>query len=178
MATRPATAPLMAPKAVGLSRCSHSTAIQASAAAIVDNWMATKALVTTAIDADAAAPVNPNQPTHMNAAPQKENGKWFGIMSMRPYPCRGPMVIAITSALTPALMWITAPPAKSRLPRFASHPFPPHNDCANGTYTVATQQSPKTRKNEKWIRSTMPPATKARATDAIMPRYNERSASS
>src|SRR5215831_2396263 len=130
--------------------------------------MGTNAPVTVAIDAAADVPVNPNQPTHIKAAPQNENGKWFGIISIRPYPLRGPITIAITNALTPALIWMTAPPAKSKHPRLANHPLP-QNHCANGTYTATTQSNPKTRKNEKRTRSTIPPATNANAIDAIIP---------
>src|SRR5262249_14718454 len=110
--------------------------------------MATKAPVIVAIVAAEEAPANPNQPTHINAAPQKENGKSFDIISTRPYPLRGPITIAITNALTPALIWMTAPPAKSKQPRLANHP-PPQNQCANGAYTATTHSSPKRRKNEK-----------------------------
>src|SRR5678816_762885 len=174
MATNPATAPLAMPSAVGLSRCTHSTIIQERAAATQDIWIATHALVTTVMGARPAPEENPNQPTHINPTPRKENGRWWGIISVRPYPLRGPITIAATSAVTPALMWTTAPPAKSRHPSFASHP-PPHNHMARGPETSSVQSSANTKKKRNRTRSTIPPATNPSARVAVMAWYSGNS---
>ena len=41
------------------------------------------------------------------------------------------MMVAATRAETPAVVWTTMPPAKSRTPRWASQP-PPQTQCATG----------------------------------------------
>src|SRR5450631_1914140 len=69
MATNPATAPEIAPRMLGLPLWIHSTVIQASAAAAVAKWVATKALVASALAASALPALNPNQPTQSRHAP-------------------------------------------------------------------------------------------------------------
>ena len=67
--------------------------------------------------------LNPNQPNHRMPVPSMVNGRlWGGIASLG-QPFRLPMMSTTASAATPALMWTTAPPAKSRAPRLNSHPF-------------------------------------------------------
>src|SRR5258708_38616834 len=68
-ATRPATAPEIAPNMLGLPFLTHSANIQPSAAAAVAKWVATKALVASEDAARALPALNPNQPTHSKEAP-------------------------------------------------------------------------------------------------------------
>src|SRR6516164_3708521 len=69
IATRPATHPEIAPSMPGLPESSHSTAIQARAAAAAPKCVATKALVARP-EAESALPaLKPNQPTQSIPAP-------------------------------------------------------------------------------------------------------------
>src|SRR2546427_12009344 len=116
MATRPATAPLAAPRTVGLPRPIHSAPIHESAAAAVAVLVATNALVASA-PADSALPaLKPNHPNQRSAAPASVKGRLCGGMGSDPWPSRLPITIAHTRADTPELMWTTVPPAKSRAP--------------------------------------------------------------
>src|ERR1700744_4323160 len=69
MATRPATAPEIAPSAVGLPLWNHSKIVQPSAAVAVAKWVLTKALVARELAASAEPALKPNQPTHSRHAP-------------------------------------------------------------------------------------------------------------
>src|SRR5271165_6483674 len=78
IATRPATAPEIAPSTLGLPLTAHSTNVQVSAAAAV-------AICVTAIamparpPADTAEPaLNPNQPTHSSEAPITASDRSYG----------------------------------------------------------------------------------------------------
>src|SRR5258708_23104006 len=75
IATNPATAPLAAPRTVGLPLLNHSAYIHDSVAAAVAVLVATMALVAKAPDANALPPLNPNQPIQSIAAPMTEKGK-------------------------------------------------------------------------------------------------------
>src|SRR5579863_1999553 len=80
MATSPATAPEIAPRALARPFLIHSATLQLIAAAAVAKWVATKALVASE-PADSALPaLNPNQPTHSRQAPIKlSTREWGGI---------------------------------------------------------------------------------------------------
>src|SRR5689334_743439 len=69
IATRPATAPEMAPRTLGLPAIIHSTAIQLNTAAAVAKCVAMNALVASDPAATALPALNPNQPTHSRHAP-------------------------------------------------------------------------------------------------------------
>src|ERR1700739_2856491 len=71
MATRPATAPEIAPSAVGLPLWIHSAILQPSAAAAAAKWVFTKALVASGPELSALPALNPNHPTHNRHAPVK-----------------------------------------------------------------------------------------------------------
>src|SRR6185437_10554622 len=71
MATSPATAPEMAPRALGLPLRIHSARLQLMAAAAVAKCVLTKALVARPLAATAEPALNPNQPTHSMQAPIK-----------------------------------------------------------------------------------------------------------
>src|SRR5881296_2055883 len=69
IATRPATAPEMAPSALGRPRVVHSAASQPMVADAAAKCVATNALVARPFEASALPALNPNQPTHRRQAP-------------------------------------------------------------------------------------------------------------
>src|SRR5664279_4314177 len=69
IATRPATAPEMAPRTLGLPATIHSTTIQDNTAAAVAKCVAMKALLARGPAFSALPALNPNQPTHRRQAP-------------------------------------------------------------------------------------------------------------
>src|SRR5579864_3230907 len=71
MATNPATAPEIAPKALGLPLRIHSAALHPMTAAAAAKCVATNALVARLPAANALPALNPNQPTHRRQAPIK-----------------------------------------------------------------------------------------------------------
>src|ERR1017187_10620531 len=137
MATNPATAPEMAPRALGFPFRNHSAALQPRAAEAAPKWVATNALVAR-LPADNALPaLNPNHPTHSRQAPMKLITRLCGLEGNSGYPSRLPRYRAQIRAETPEVMCTTVPPAKSRQgtrpPRKAlSIPPLPHTMCAIG----------------------------------------------
>src|SRR5678816_1812654 len=86
IATRPATAPEIAPSALGLPLRNHSTALQPTTAAAAAKCVATNALVAK-LPADNALPaLKPNQPTHSRHAPMKLRTTLCGVMDSFGYP--------------------------------------------------------------------------------------------
>src|SRR6185437_11399599 len=83
MTTRPATAPEMAPRTVGLPLLIHSTNIQPRVAAAA-GCVATKALLASVLLARALPALNPNQPTQSSAAPMTERTTLCGGIGTRP----------------------------------------------------------------------------------------------
>src|SRR3569833_414519 len=81
MATRPATAPDIAPRAEGLPLRIHSAALQPSAAAAAPKWVATKAEVARVPAASAEPALKPNQPTQSRQAPIKLRTTEWGCMA-------------------------------------------------------------------------------------------------
>src|SRR4030043_1774962 len=82
MATSPATAPEATPRTVGLPRYTHSAIIHERAAAAVEIWVTTKALVAREPDATALPPLKPNHPNQRSAAPSRVMVRlWGGIDS-------------------------------------------------------------------------------------------------
>jgi hypothetical protein len=70
MATRPATAPVAAPSALGLPCFTHSMASQVSVAIAVESWVTSIAIPAVPFAPQAALPaLKPNQPTHSMPAP-------------------------------------------------------------------------------------------------------------
>src|SRR5689334_21753959 len=133
MATRPATAPLAAPRTVGFPLPIHSANIQESAAAAVAVLVATNALVASAFAARALPALKPNHPNQRSAAPFRTNGMLWGGIGSLPQPSRFPRTIAHPSADVPELMCTTVPPAKSSAPHtLPSSPPVPHTMCASG----------------------------------------------
>src|SRR5580658_641559 len=71
MTTRPATAPEMAPRALGLPLWIHSATDQLTAAAAAAKCVATKAEVASELAFSADPALNPNHPTQSRHAPIK-----------------------------------------------------------------------------------------------------------
>src|SRR4030042_1259379 len=84
MATSPATAPEATPRTVGLPRYTHSAIIHERAAAAVEIWVTTKALVAREPDATALPPWTPNQPNQSSAAPRSVKVRLWGGMGSSP----------------------------------------------------------------------------------------------
>src|SRR5208337_5609293 len=82
IATKPATAPEIAPSTLAFPRVSHSAAAQPRAAAAAPKCVATKALEARLPAASALPALKPNQPTQSRQAPIKLNTTlWGGIGS-------------------------------------------------------------------------------------------------
>src|SRR6476469_2123127 len=137
MATSPATAPEMAPRALGLPFRNHSAAPQPRAAVAAAKCVATNALVARLPAPKALPALNPNQPTHSRQAPIKLSTTLCGGIFCFGYPILRPRYKAHTRAETPEVMWTTVPPAKSRVGKrppsdaFSNPPLP-HTMCAIG----------------------------------------------
>src|ERR1700732_4560818 len=139
MATSPATAPEIAPRALGRPFLIHSATLPLKAAEAAAKCVATKALVASGLEAKALPALNPNHPTHSKHAPIKLRTKLCGGMGCLGNPVRLPRYRAQTSAETPELMCTTVPPAKSRVGNFPprdafSRPPLPQTMCASGAY--------------------------------------------
>src|SRR5580698_10672692 len=80
IATSPATAPEMAPSALGRPFLNHSARLQLIAAAAVAKCVATNALVASEFAASALPALKPNHPTHSRHAPMKLSTRECGGM--------------------------------------------------------------------------------------------------
>src|ERR1035437_5443959 len=69
IATRPATAPEIAPSTDGLPLAAHSANVHASAAAAVAIWVTVIAMPARPLAPTAEPALKPNQPTHSRLAP-------------------------------------------------------------------------------------------------------------
>ena len=132
IATRPATAAVAAPSAVGLPRCSHSIAAQVTTAVEAAVLVLRKASAASAARAERAAGVEaePARP-RAGPAPIRQSGRLCGGIGSLPKPRRLPSMSAATSAEKPLDMCTTRPPAKSIAPALKIQP-PPHTMCAIG----------------------------------------------
>src|SRR4051812_35533865 len=90
IATRPATAPEMAPSMLGLPTTIHSAKSHARAAAAAPKWVATKALEASPDALSALPALKPNQPTQRRAAPTVLSTTLCGRMASVPKPLRLP----------------------------------------------------------------------------------------
>src|SRR5690606_24818963 len=130
MATKPTTTPIQTPMAVGFLPRAASKKIQASAAAadaalVVANAEAAKPF---APKADPA--LNPNQPNQSNPVPSITYVIRAGFEPLESLPRL--RYSADASAVTPADMCTTVPPAKSSTPILANNPSGCQVACANG----------------------------------------------
>src|SRR5215469_1550867 len=104
IATKPATAPEIAPSALALPLLSHSATPQPKAAAAAPKCVATNALEAKPLAPSALPALNPNQPTHSRHAPMKLSTRLCGGIGCFGKPMRLPRYSAQTSADTPELM--------------------------------------------------------------------------
>src|ERR1700679_782561 len=166
IATSPATAPEIAPSAVGRPLRIHSAMLQPMAAAAAPKCVATKADVANVPAPRAEPALNPNHPTHNKHAPIKLSTTECGGIGSRGYPSRLPRYNAVIRADTPEVMCTTVPPAKSRQgnrpPREAfSKPPLPHTICAIGLYTKIAHSTMNVSIAENFIRSANAPVISA-----------------
>src|SRR6185503_15196824 len=98
IATRPATAAVAPPSAVGLPRCAHSITAHTTTAVDVAVLVLRKARPASGLALSALPALKPNQPVHSSPAPIKQSGKLCGGMGSLPKPRRGPRNSAATSA--------------------------------------------------------------------------------
>src|SRR5215210_3512901 len=103
MATRPATRPVAAPRAVGLPFASHSVPHQERRAPAAARCVAAKADAARPPAATAEPALKPNQPNHSSPAPRTVSGMLFGSISTWPNPLRRPTYRAQARAATPAV---------------------------------------------------------------------------
>src|ERR1700739_1272819 len=78
IATSPATAPDIAPRALGRPFLIHSARLQLIAAPAAPKGVATNALDANPFEASALPALNPNQPTHSRQAPVKLSTRLCG----------------------------------------------------------------------------------------------------
>src|SRR5437879_5634158 len=133
MATSPQTAPTEMPTADGFPFRIQSVSIQLTAAAAAARFVTTSAFTANALAARALPALKPNQPNHNRDAPSITYGMLFGRLSKRPMPSLLPITRAAATAETPAAVWTTNPPAKSRTPSDLSQPPMPQFQWAMGT---------------------------------------------
>src|SRR5262245_16906004 len=82
IATRPATAAVAPPSAVGLPRCSHSIAAHVTTAIEVAVLVLVNARAASPLALSALPALKPNQPVHSSPAPIRHSGRlWGGIGS-------------------------------------------------------------------------------------------------
>ena len=99
----------------------------------------TSAWAATPLAASADPALKPIQPNHRMPVPNTVNGRLCGGIGSVPCPRRLPITATIASDAIPALMWIAAPPAKSRAPISKIHPPVSHTQWATGEYTSTDQ---------------------------------------
>ena len=134
IATSPATSPEAAPSAVGLLRCTHSTANQPRAPPAAPRCVVMKAQAMPVARKQGAARVEaePAEPQDPGAGERhrevvRDAGALCGYLR------RLPTMSAQTSAEAPAVRCTTVPPAKSSAPILRSQPPSAHTQCATGT---------------------------------------------
>src|SRR5947207_2395819 len=90
IATNPATAPEMAPRALARPLRIHSIPDQPTAAAAAPKCVATNALVASVPEPSALPALKPNHPTHSREAPTKLRTTLCGGIASCGYPSRRP----------------------------------------------------------------------------------------
>src|SRR5262245_42301633 len=161
IATRPATAAVAPPSAVGFPRCNHSIAAHVTTAIDAAVLVFRKAIAASGLALSALPALNPNHPVHSRPAPIRQSGRLCGGIGSFPKPRRLPSMIAATSAEKPLDMWTTIPPAKSIAPDLKIQPSDPHTMCAIGQYTTSSQIVMKVTQTLNFMRSAIAPRIRA-----------------
>ena len=128
MATRPATAPVAAPTALGFPATHQDSINQVTIAVAAAVFVTTKAFTAVASAANALPALKPNHPNHSRLAPSTTIGTLAGPIGCWRNPTLFPTTKAAAKAPNPALICTTVPPAKSNagasLKREPSQPPP------------------------------------------------------
>src|SRR6202171_175588 len=166
IATSPATAPEIAPSALGFPLRNHSAPPQPTTAAAAAKCVATNALVARPPAPSALPALNPNHPTHRRHAPMKLSTMLCGAMGSLGYPIRLPRYSVHTNAETPEVICTTVPPAKSSVgnlpPKAAfSKPPLPQTIWASGAYTTKNHSVRKSTVPLNFILSAVAPVMRA-----------------
>src|SRR6478752_457778 len=132
IATRPATAAVAPPSAVGAPRCRYSMIAHATTAVEVAVLVLRNARPASGLALSALPALKPNQPVHSRPAPIRHSGRLCGGIGSLPKPRRWPSISAATMAENPLDMCTTRPPAKSIAPALKIQPSAPHTMCAIG----------------------------------------------
>src|SRR6185369_348044 len=113
IATRPATAAVAPPSAVGLPWCRTSISAQITTAVDVAVLVLRKARLASGLALSALPALKPNHPVHSRPAPIRHRGRLCGGIGSLPKPRRLPSMRAAMMAENPLDMCTTRPPAKS-----------------------------------------------------------------
>src|SRR5919106_2216977 len=128
---RPEMAPLMTAVVEGFPALFHERNSHTIADVAEPTCVTSRVLAARPPDANALPELNPNQPIHSRLAPRTARGMLWGTMISGPKFLLRPKTKAAAMDASPALVWITMPPAKSKTPRSASQPRP-HIQWARG----------------------------------------------
>src|SRR6185369_10578091 len=161
IATRPATAAVAPPSAVGFPRWSHSMMAHATTAVDAAVLVFRKASAASGLALSALPALKPNQPVQSRPAPMRQSGRLCGGIGSFPNPRRLPRIKAATSAEKPLDMWTTRPPAKSIAPALKIQPSDDHTMCAIGQYTRRNQIEMNTTQTPNFMRSAIAPRISA-----------------
>src|SRR5215510_16486098 len=161
IATRPATAAVAPPSAVGLPRCRTSMSAQATTAAEAAVLVLRNASVASGLALSALPALKPNQPVQSSPAPTRQSGRLCGGIGSRPRPWRLPSMSAATRAENPLDMWTTRPPAKSIAEALKIQPSDDQTMCAIGQYTTRNQIVMNATQTPNRMRSAMAPRIRA-----------------
>ena len=171
MPTRPATAPVAAPTAVGLPSLNHSIRHQVSRPAEAEVVVVRKGRPAV-LAANMLAPLKPNQPNQSRPAPNRMKGTLWGGRLLAGQVVREPIIAAATRAATPEAICTTVPPAKSMapiMPSAAPRKPPPQTILAMGEYTSRLHSRQNQNQALKLMRSTRAPEIRAGVMIANMP---------
>ena len=139
IATRPATAAVAPPRAVGLPRCRYSMTAQATTAVEVAVLVLRNARPASGLALSALPALKPNQPVHSRPAPIRHSGRLCGGIGSLPKPRRLPSISAATMAEKPLDMCTTSPPAKSIAPALKIQPSGPTPCARSGSRRPAAR---------------------------------------
>src|SRR5688572_2129633 len=169
IATRPATAAVAPPSAVGLPRWSISITAHATTAVEAAVLVFRNASVASGLALSALPALKPNQPVQSRPAPIRQSGRLCGGIGSFPNPLRFPSMTAATIAEKPLDMWTTRPPAKSIALDLKSQPSLLQTMCAIGQYTTSSQTVMNAHQTLNFMRSATAPRMSAGVMIANMP---------
>ena len=101
MATKPATIPEAAPRALAFPILIYSAISQPMSPAPVATWVLVNARTAISSAASTLPALNPNHPNHKSPAPRRVRGRLWGIMSFPGNPLRALRTRAAANAAVP-----------------------------------------------------------------------------